>query len=248
MKSKSQQKKIQILCDILRGTPKSMQEVIREAGIRGINDTTTRSYLYKYENTFLEITNDKWILVEDMRNSPLPNDIIDDIIKNKKQNRNTKITQHRIVQSILIQVGKERGYQTYIPSQDKEYLFSKDQKLGDIVDTFNLPENINTPNIRTVDVIWFDAEWKVYALFEVEHTDIKKIKTKLDNYKTLLQQTEMFFLVANITNKKFIELINDKEYRVLKEKIIFISIDGILEFFKHFNKMKESNCLKILVC
>lgn len=264
MKSKKPtEKKIEILRSILKGKPKSMQEVIKGANSQGIKDTTTRSYLYKYKDVFLEITDDKWILVEDIRNKALPEEIIADIIRSKKENRNSKITQHRIVQSILIQVGKDIGYETYIPSQDKEYLFNKKQKLGDIVDKFNLPDGIDIPNIRTIDVIWFfdnkqkdknqkdnnqkDNNQKVYSLFEVEDTDIRKIRTKLDNYKTLLQEAEKFFLIANISKQKFIEVINEKKYQELKGKVIFISISDILEFFPYFNTIKENNCLNMLV-
>ena len=65
---------------------------------------------------------------------------------------------HGYYQGLLVEIGKCRHQQTYVPAQDKGKTFIG-QPLGDITDTTVLPDftyDDLRSKARTVDVIWFN--------------------------------------------------------------------------------------------
>src|SRR5690625_3475011 len=93
---------------------------------------------------------------------------------------------HAYYQGLLLEIGNLRGYQTFIPSQDKDKLFL-DKKLSKIstlesIFAFSYPKIIK--RARTVDVIWFNERNFPDSFFEVEHTtDIQNSLLKFNDLR-----------------------------------------------------------------
>ena len=88
---------------------------------------------------------------------------------------------HGYYQGLLVNIGKFHQHLTYIPAQDRNRKFIN-QRLGDIVDTTELPSFTHKELMRrakTVDVIWFNEREMPSSFYEVEHTtDIKNSLSK----------------------------------------------------------------------
>ena len=54
--------------------------------------------------------------------------------------RDVKERNHTYYQGLLVEIGKDRDYTTYIPAQDKNQVFVGNQKLGDVCDLTQLPD------------------------------------------------------------------------------------------------------------
>ena len=79
---------------------------------------------------------------------------------------------HYFYQGILAELGNMRGFQTYIPAQDKNRPFME-RKLGDIAATTSLPVftyNEVVSKVKSVDVMWFNRRRFPDTVFEVEFT------------------------------------------------------------------------------
>lgn len=239
---------------ILKNGPKELSEIIKETRKMNIKDNTIRGILYKCNdkgNEIINIVGTTWILAE--HKYELDENIIEELINSnnqlKKIKRNNNITQHRVIQSILIKIGKESGYIAYVPSQDKAYNFNECEKLGDIVDLYNLPDEINEKKkIRTIDVIWFTEKMEIAYLFEVEDKDIKKIESKLDNYLELYNTESKMYIVSNINKVKLEESYKKNEkYSKIINYMRFVEIDQLINFYEKWNKVRNNSCFNIKI-
>ncbi|CAN5386521.1 hypothetical protein BH10ACI2_BH10ACI2_11950 [soil metagenome] len=82
---------------------------------------------------------------------------------------------HSYFQGLLVEVGNMKGFQTFVPNQDKNRLFLG-KRLGEIssietIHPFSYESLVK--RAKTVDAIWFNKRDMPSAFFEVEHsTDI----------------------------------------------------------------------------
>ena len=100
------------------------------------------------------------------------------IAENEKNKNSIEIIEfnHSYYQGLLLTVGHLKGFDTYVPNQDKNKTF-ENKRLGEIRTFDGIPE-YSYPNIvkrsSTIDVIWFNERKMPDSFFEVEHsTDIQ---------------------------------------------------------------------------
>ena len=93
---------------------------------------------------------------------------------------------HSFFQGLVVEIGNLKGFQTFIPAQDKNKPFSQ-KKLGDVASLaeffpFTYPEVLG--QALTIDVTWFNERRYPAAFFEVEHsTDIHRSLLKFMEFQ-----------------------------------------------------------------
>lgn len=142
-----------------------------------------------------------------------------------------EIFNHSYYQGLLIEIGKLKEYETFVPSQDKNKKF-----LGKTLGEISSPNNFYqfgydhiTRKARTIDVSWFNIRKMPYRFFEVEHsTDIQNSLLKfveLQDYKT------EFFIVADKARKEeYIGKLALSAFAPIKQRVQFMDYDKLSEW------------------
>jgi hypothetical protein len=138
---------------------------------------------------------------------------------------------HYFYQGLVAEIGNMKGFQTFIPAQDKNKPFAR-QKLGEIrtlskIFEFTYPEILR--KVQTVDVVWFNNRKFPDSLFEVEHsTDINNSLLKffeMQDFKT------SFYIVADGHRKaEFESKASSSPFMPIKPLVKFWDYDSILDF------------------
>lgn len=135
---------------------------------------------------------------------------------------------HSYFQGLLVEIGNLRGYDTYIPPQDKNKLFL-DKKLGtlstiDSVFDFTYPHIIK--RAKTVDVIWFNDRDFPNSFFEVEHTT--DIQNSLLKFNDLQDFYSKFYILSAIERKReFEQKISYSSFKAIKNRVQFIDYEFV---------------------
>ena len=135
---------------------------------------------------------------------------------------------HWYYQGLLTEIGNERGYNTFIPAQDKNRAFGS-QKLGEICTSTKLPSfgyRCFVRRARTVDVIWLNHRDMLSKLFEVEFsTDMLNSLVKFNELRDFYAQ---FSIVAPPHRQNhFVNRIEMDTFRDIRKRVTFISTDQI---------------------
>jgi hypothetical protein len=150
---------------------------------------------------------------------------------------------HSYFQGLLVEIGNIKGYQTYIPNQDKNKFFLQNP-LGRISSLSNILhfsyENL-IKRAQSVDVIWFNNRNMPASFFEVEHST--------DFYNSLIKFSELrdfyssFCIVADDARKmEFDKKITSFTFSEIKERINFMSYETLSQV--HTNTFKLINIQK----
>ena len=99
---------------------------------------------------------------------------------------------HSYYQGLLIEIGNLKGFETFIPNQDKNKKFLekplKEISTLNTIYAFTYPEILK--KVETIDVVWFNNRKFPARLFEVEHTT--------DFYNSLLKFNELQDFLVNL--------------------------------------------------
>jgi hypothetical protein len=137
---------------------------------------------------------------------------------------------HYFFQGLVTEIGNLKGYQTFIPSQDKNKPFSN-QTLGNVstlskLFEFTYGEVLN--KAQTIDVIWFNSRNYPNSFFEIEHST--------DFYNSLLKFVEFqdfrvnFYIVADSQRQhEFESKITLSAFSPIKTYVKFRSYDQVSE-------------------
>lgn len=131
---------------------------------------------------------------------------------------------HYYYQGLLVEIGKLKNFETFIPYQDKNRLFLQ-KPLGSVATIEKIPaftyERV-VQRAATIDVTWFNHRQFPHSFFEVEHST--------DFYNSLLKFVELqdffarFFVVADTARKKeFLHKMNGEAFRAIANRVDFLS-------------------------
>ena len=143
-----------------------------------------------------------------------------------KENQNK--FNHSYFQGLLLELGNLKGYNTYIPPQDKNKLFLE-EPLGNFSSIEYIPEfsyKEIVSRAKTIDVIWFNERKMPCSFFEVEHsTDIQNSLLKFNDLQDFHSK---FYIVSSANRKKeFESKVNYEAFREIKERIKFLDYDFV---------------------
>ena len=109
---------------------------------------------------------------------------------------------HSYYQGILLEIGNNRGFDTFVPDQDKNKRFAnttlKEVRSLDAIPPFSYSDFVYRSS--TIDVIWFNERKMPCHFFEVEHsTDIQNSLLKFFDLQDFYSK---MFIVADIKRKE----------------------------------------------
>ncbi|NLK76156.1 MAG: hypothetical protein GX284_00210 [Clostridiales bacterium] len=150
---------------------------------------------------------------------------------NKKSD---EVFTHAYYQGIVVKLGNNKKYMTYVPAQDKNKKFLE-TKLCDLTTVETIPQFTYSNLIRRakmVDVIWFNERRMPCSFYEIEHTT--DIKNSLGKFYELQDFRANFFIVADESRREqFLDTISASMYNPIRDYVKFKSYDSII---KQYNK------------
>jgi hypothetical protein len=161
-----------------------------------------------------------------------------------KSKEEKEIFNHSYYQGLLVEIGNIKGFQTFIPNQDKNKKFLN-SSLGDsatLRDIYKFTYDEVVDRAKTIDVIWFNERKFPQSFFEIEHsTDFQNSFLKMLDLKYFYSN---FNIVADIKRfKEFEKKISYSTFEELRNRIKFISYEKLSEYhsksFLYFKLNKE---------
>jgi len=153
-----------------------------------------------------------------------------ELFSNEKETKKEREYSHYFFQGLVVEIGNMKGFQTFVPSQDKNKPFSK-QKLGDVTTVSKLYEFTYEEVLRralTIDVTWINSRKYPNSFFEIEHST--------DIYNSLLKFVEFqdfrinFYIVADSQRRaEFDSKIGFSAFTSIKPFVKFWNYDSVSE-------------------
>lgn len=135
---------------------------------------------------------------------------------------------HSFYQGLVTEIGNLKGFQTFVPAQDKNRPYAQ-KKLKDIATLtefypFTYPEVLR--QAITIDVTWFNKRHFAASFFEIEHST--------DIHRSLLKFVELqdfrsdFFIVADAHRKaEFEDKISLAAFSPIQSLVKFIDYNNV---------------------
>lgn len=156
------------------------------------------------------------------------------IIVQNEHNENSEIIKtfnHAYYQGLLLEMGKMRHLDTFVPDQDKNKLFLNQSCLGDLRTIQVIPEYTYSQLVKrssTIDVIWFNDRLMPHSFFEIEHsTDIQNSLLKFNDLQDFAAR---MIIVAD--GKRYHEFISKMGYISFRslmnnKRVSFLSYESL---------------------
>ena len=147
-----------------------------------------------------------------------------------KESEEVKSFNHSYYLGLLLEIGRMRHLDTFVPNQDKNKKFIK-TPLGEIRTLQVIPQYSYSNLVErssTIDVIWFNDHKMPHSFYEIEHTtDIQNSLLKFDDLKDF---SARMVIVAD--EKRYAEFnckMNYAAFNALREykRVAFLSYDSL---------------------
>ncbi|MBR0310666.1 MAG: hypothetical protein IJQ97_07255 [Paludibacteraceae bacterium] len=154
-----------------------------------------------------------------------------------------KTFNHAYYQGLLLEMGKMRHLDTFVPDQDKHKQFLNQAELGDLRTIQVLPEYSFPQLVKrssTIDVIWFNDRHMPHSFFEIEHsTDIQNSLLKFNDLQDFAAR--MVIVADEKRHNEFISKMGYAAFHQLAEKkrVSFLSYESLgKQYEQEFEKQK----------
>ena len=159
-----------------------------------------------------------------------------------------KTFNHAYYQGLLLEMGKLRHLDTFVPDQDKSKLFLNQSSLGELRTIQAMPEYSYPQLVKrssTIDVIWFNERHMPHSFFEIEHST--DIQNSLLKFNDLQDFSARMVIVAD--EKRHHEFIRKMSYAAFKsllnnKRVAFLSYDSL---DKQYNQEVEKQNFDFIV-
>lgn len=147
-----------------------------------------------------------------------------------KDSEEVKAFNHSYYQGLLLEIGRIRHLDTFVPNQDKNKLFIK-TPLGEIRTLQAIPQYSYVELVErssTIDVIWFNDHKMPHSFYEIEHsTDIQNSLLKFNDLKDF--SARMVIVADEKRHSEFISKMNYAAFNVLREnkRVAFLSYESL---------------------
>ena len=154
-----------------------------------------------------------------------------------------KTFNHAYYQGLLLEMGKMRHLDTFVPDQDKHKQFLNQAELGDLRTIQVLPEYSFPQLVKrssTIDVIWFNDRHMPHSFSEIEHsTDIQNSLLKFNDLQDFAAR--MVIVADEKRHNEFISKMGYAAFHQLAEKkrVSFLSYESLgKQYEQEFEKQK----------
>jgi hypothetical protein len=146
---------------------------------------------------------------------------------------------HYFFQGLVVEIGNLRGFETFIPSQDKNKPYAK-QKLGSVATLSKLHEFTFADILRkaqSIDVAWFNTRRFPNSFFEIEHsTDIYNSLLKFIEFQDF--RTKFYIVADSQRQREFESKISQSAFAPIKPFVKFWDYDSVVDLH---TKATENN-------
>lgn len=147
-----------------------------------------------------------------------------------KNSEEVKAFNHSYYQGLLLEIGRMRHLDTFVPNQDKNKMFIK-TPLGEIRTLQAIPQYSYADLVErssTIDVIWFNDHRMPHSFYEIEHsTDIQNSLLKFNDLKDF--SARMVIVADEKRHAEFGSKMNYAAFNVLLEnkRVAFLSYESL---------------------
>ena len=137
---------------------------------------------------------------------------------------------HSYFQGLLLEIGKLRNFETYVPNQDKnkKYLERPLREFATIDQFYNFSYDYIVDRASTIDVSWFNVRKFPQAFFEVEYST--DFKNSLLKFLELQDFNVDFRIVADKKREKqFLSTMSYTAFKNIEHRVKFLSYDVVAE-------------------
>jgi hypothetical protein len=151
---------------------------------------------------------------------------------------------HSYYQGLILEIGNLRGFQTFVPNQDKNklYLSKPLSEYSSLKTFYEFTYEHVVRRAVTIDVTWFNRRNFPDSFFEVEHTT--DIQNSLLKFLELQDFHSQFFVVGPMQrNKEFARKLDYVAFDAIKHRVRFVDYDYVAQVHtKSFElyKLKQS--------
>jgi len=168
------------------------------------------------------------------------------IVVQTEQNQDSEIVKvfnHAYYQGLLLEMGKMRHFNTFVPDQDKNRLFLNQSTLGEIRTLDTIPQYTYSSLVKrssTIDVIWFNNRQMPHSFFEIEHsTDIQNSLLKFNDLQDLY--VRMVIVADEKRRKEFLAKMEYVAFADLKtnDRVHFLNYDSLDKQYEREMEMQS---------
>ena len=147
-----------------------------------------------------------------------------------KNSEDVKAFNHSYYQGLLLEIGRMRHLDTFVPNQDKNKMFIK-TPLGEIRTLQAIPQYSYADLVErssTIDVIWFNDHRMPHSFYEIEHsTDIQNSLLKFNDLKDF--SARMVIVADEKRHAEFGSKMNYAAFNTLREnkRVAFLSYESL---------------------
>ena len=147
-----------------------------------------------------------------------------------KNSEEVKAFNHSYYQGLLLEIGRMRHLDTFVPNQDKNKMFIK-TPLGEIRTLQAIPQYSYADLVErssTIDVIWFNDHQMPHSFYEIEHsTDIQNSLLKFNDLKDF--SARMVIVADEKRHAEFGSKMNYAAFNTLREnkRVAFLSYESL---------------------
>jgi hypothetical protein len=160
-----------------------------------------------------------------------------EIFSEEKSKPKAREYTHSFYQGLVTEIGNLKGYETFIPAQDKNRPYAQ-KKLKDVATLpkfyqFTYPEVLR--QAVTIDVTWFNERHFATSFFEIEHsTDIHRSLLKFVELQDFRAE---FYIVADAHRKaEFEDKVSLSAFSPIKNYVRFLDYEKVANWH---GKMSE---------
>ncbi len=147
-----------------------------------------------------------------------------------KNSEEVKSFNHSYYQGLLLEIGRMRHLDTFVPNQDKNKMFIK-TPLGEIRTLQEIPQYSYADIVErssTIDVIWFNDHRMPHSFYEIEHsTDIQNSLLKFNDLKDF--SARMVIVADEKRHAEFGNKMSYAAFNALREnkRVAFLSYESL---------------------
>lgn len=203
------------------------QDVLNVPGVAWKTKTPFASIrrIVQDDRFFFKIKPGLWALKSHKNN--LPNEILSLIEEDKLREEDKKFT-HSYYQGLIIEIGNIKGFNTYIPPQDKNKIFLNNslKDLISINSIYKFTYEDVIQKIQSIDVFWFNERRFPASIFEIEYsTDFKNSLLKFLELQDFNMQ--MYIVSDKKRQREFFSKINFIGFKPIKNRTRFIAFEEV---------------------
>lgn len=204
------------------------QEVLKMPGVEWKTKTPFASIrrIVQDERFFFKIKPGLWALLSHKNKLPQYMLLTDTMPKQEQE-----FFSHSYYQGLLVEIGKLKRYETFVPRQDKNKRFLN-KTLGELssqTDFYEFGYSHVVRKAKTVDVSWFNVRKMPSVLFEIEHST--DIQNSLLKFMELQDYNTNFFIVADKVRKaEYAGKLALSAFVPIKLRVQFMDYDRLAEW------------------